>query len=91
MFDIKMDTIKKLLEAGIPVDDYAKAADLSQDYDFEESGDPVKDFKAMILMLNKEAALTFDLAHYCERYQVKHIEPDPLEVHHPDDQFDIDY
>lgn len=91
MFDVKMETIKQLLEAGIPVDDYAKAADLSQDFDFEETGDPVKDFKAMILMLNEAAALTFDLAPYCERYQVKHIEPDPFQVQIPDDEIDFDF
>ena len=86
MFDINLENIKQLLEAGIPVDDYARAADAIQDFEeFVETGDPVKDFREMILLLNENEALHPDLSMYCDRYQVQYKEMDPFVVHLPDD------
>jgi hypothetical protein len=86
MFDINLENIKQLLEAGIPVDDYARAADAVQDFEeFVETGDPVKDFREMILLLNENEALHPDLSNYCDRYQVQYKEMDPFVVQLPDD------
>lgn len=75
--DYQPDTLKKLLEANIPVDDYAKAADLIQDHeDFSYTADPAEDFKRMILILNKRECLDPSLKDYCIRYGEEYKEPE---------------
>jgi len=86
MFDLNITKIKRLVENWIPVDHYARAADAIQDFeDFEETGDPVEDFRSMILILNENEALHPDLSIHCDRYQVQYKEMDPFVVHLPDD------
>lgn len=73
---INLEQLKLVMEAGIPLEDYENAASQAQDFDFEESGDPAKDFKAMIILLNDNAALQGDLKDYCDRYDIEYNQPD---------------
>lgn len=78
--------MKALTEAKIPLDDFAKVMDLAEDFDFEQSEDPVKDFEAAIKMLNEQEALPSFLSEWCIVYGLDHNE---MEIEPPDEDFDI--
>lgn len=74
--DIHENLVNRLMEAGIFVDDYAKAADQIQDFDFHQTKDPVEDFKRMIILLNQMKKLHPSLAEYAGRYGEHYNEPE---------------
>lgn len=76
---------RELIDAKIPLDDFVKVMDLAEDFDFEESGDPVDDFKRAVLMLNEEAALPSWMSEWCRVYEVDHNE---MELEPP--EYDLD-
>jgi hypothetical protein len=77
---------RELVEAKIPLDDFAKVMDLADDYDFERTEDPAADFKSAVLMLNEEAALPSWLSEWCLVYGVDHNE---MDLEPMDDEMDL--